>query len=109
MPFEIVACTQVRDSMAVQTKSDLERLIAALEVLSDLGPNLGRPLVDSITGSRIPNLKELRLGANRILFCFSSERKAKLLIAGNKKDRWVRWYQSAIPEAEQVLEREFHG
>ena len=32
-------------------------VFAALEVLRDEGPNLGRPLVDSIKGSRMKNMK----------------------------------------------------
>ena len=33
---------------------------AALSVLSDEGPALGRPLVDTVAHSRFPNMKELR-------------------------------------------------
>lgn len=50
------------------------RLIgAAVEVLKEAGPSLGRPLVDTIKGSSIRNLKELRPGSvgtseRRVLF-----------------------------------------
>jgi hypothetical protein len=93
--------------MKEQSPKDLQRFLAALAILSEQGPNLGRPLVDSITGSTIHNLKELRLGANRILFAFSETRQAKLLFAGNKKDNWSSWYQAAIVEAERILKEEF--
>ena len=33
---------------------------AVLSVLSDEGPALGRPLVDTVEHSRFPNMKELR-------------------------------------------------
>ena len=33
------------------------------EILRRLGPNVSRPLVDSLTGSRIKNLKELRVSS----------------------------------------------
>ncbi len=46
----------------------------AIYALSWSGPALGRPLVDSITSSKIRNMKELRPGSGgtseRILFAF---------------------------------------
>jgi hypothetical protein len=47
----------------------------AIYALSRSGPTLGRPLVDTIAGSKIKNLKELRPGSSgtsevRILFVF---------------------------------------
>ena len=47
----------------------------AIYTLSRSGPALGRPLVDTITNSRVANLKELRPGSRgrseiRILFVF---------------------------------------
>lgn len=67
----------------------LAQVYAALEVLADFGPGLGRPLVDTITASRHWNLKELRPSSTgrseiRILFAFDPERKAILLVAGDK-------------------------
>jgi hypothetical protein len=44
------------------------RVVQAIDALAEGGPGLGRPLVDTITGSKIPNLKELRPGTVRILF-----------------------------------------
>ena len=35
-------------------------VMAAVVVLSQEGPSLGRPLVDTLTGTRFTNLKELR-------------------------------------------------
>ena len=45
---------------------------AAVDVLSEHGPTLGRPLVDTLTGSKIANLKELRPRQTmiRLLFVF---------------------------------------
>ncbi|WP_342745646.1 type II toxin-antitoxin system RelE/ParE family toxin [Asanoa hainanensis] len=36
---------------------------AAIDALAEEGPALGRPLVDTVKGSRIANLKELRPGS----------------------------------------------
>lgn len=43
-------------------QSDAEALLAAIWVLRDEGPVLGRPLVDTIASSRHANMKELRPG-----------------------------------------------
>ena len=81
----------------------------AIYALSRSGPALGRPLVDTITGSKIKNLKELRPGSSgtseiRILFAFDPWRSAILLVAGDKSGAWGRWYAKAIPHAEQLYE-----
>ena len=81
----------------------------AIYTLSRSGPTLGRPLVDTITSSKIKNLKELRPGSSgtseiRILFVFDPWRSAILLVAGDKSGKWSRWYAEAIPHAEQLYE-----
>jgi hypothetical protein len=65
--------------------------------------------VDTIAGSKIKNLKELRPGSSgtsevRILFVFDPWRSAILLVAGDKSGRWGRWYAEAIPRAGQLYE-----
>lgn len=49
-----------------------EKVEAAVDVLSEYGPTLGRPLVDTLTASKIANLKELRPRQTtiRVLFVF---------------------------------------
>lgn len=42
---------------------DKEALLAASRVLESEGPTLGRPLVDTVVGSRHANMKELRPGS----------------------------------------------
>jgi DNA-binding XRE family transcriptional regulator len=69
-----------------------------------VGPGLGRPLVDTIKGTSIPNLKELRVSSARILFVFDPWRACVLLVAGDKSGRWTAWYEEAIPLAEQRYE-----
>lgn len=36
----------------------------------------------------------------RILFIFDPDRKAVLLVAGDKTGQWTTWYRQAIPLAE---------
>jgi hypothetical protein len=37
-----------------------DELLAHAKLLAEFGPNLGRPTVDGLKGSRHPNMKELR-------------------------------------------------
>ncbi len=83
-----------------------ERIRAAVAVLEQHGPALGRPLVDTVHGSRHANMKELRpLGSNiRVLFAFDPRRVAILLIGGDKTGRWTAWYKRMIPPADQLYD-----
>lgn len=69
---------------------DQDRVAAAVEVLEELGPALGRPFVDRIASSRHSNMKELRPrgGHLRVLFAFDPRRVAVLLVGGDKRGRW---------------------
>jgi hypothetical protein len=93
-----------------ETDRDSHRLVnQAILVLERNGPTEGRPLVDTITTSRLPNMKELRPPSAgrtevRILFVFDPYRSAVLLVAGDKSSQWNRWYRTAIPEAEHLYE-----
>jgi hypothetical protein len=82
----------------------------SVELLAERGPALGRPAVDRITGSGLHNLKELRPGSAgkteiRILFIFDPQRRAVLLVAGDKAGHWTRWYRDAIKLAEDRYDR----
>lgn len=79
---------------------------AAVEILESAGPTLGRPTVDTLEGSRLQNLKELRPrgGHLRVLFVFDPRRVAILLLGGDKTGRFKAWYAEAIPEAERLYD-----
>jgi hypothetical protein len=90
-------------------RDDGEALLAAIRVLRVEGPALGRPLVDTIVGSRHPNMKELRPGSTgrtevRVLFAFDRERRAILLVGGDKSGDWSRWYRKNVPLADERFE-----
>ncbi|MEO6117188.1 MAG: type II toxin-antitoxin system RelE/ParE family toxin [Pseudolysinimonas sp.] len=87
-------------------RGSYEQVVAGIELLSEHGPQLGRPLVDTVVGSRHKNLKELRPGSTgrselRILFAFDPGRQAILLIAGDKAGNWKKWYGDNIPLADE--------
>jgi hypothetical protein len=84
-----------------------EQITAAVEVLEEKGPALGRPLVDTMKTSRFRNMKELRVskgGALRILFIFDPLRRALLLLGGNKEGAWDEWYREMVPRADALYE-----
>ena len=86
-----------------------EQVVAALELLAQFGPALGRPYVDSIHGSKHKNMKELRPGSSgrselRVLFAFDVQRRAILLVAGDKQGQWDAWYQRSIPIADRKFD-----
>ncbi|MGW0889086.1 type II toxin-antitoxin system RelE/ParE family toxin [Micrococcus luteus] len=88
---------------------DYDLFSAALEALRADGPSLGRPLVDTLTGARHKNFKELRPDSSgrteiRILFAFDPCRQAILLVAGDKAGAWKKWYPKNIPLAEERLD-----
>jgi hypothetical protein len=85
---------------------DVQSEILALSlVLEQFGPQLGRPRVDSLKGSRHMNMKELRFSAAngewRVAFAFDPARKAILLVAGDKSGgSQKRFYRELIRKAD---------
>ncbi len=69
-----------------------EELASRLVVLQKYGPQLGRPYVDQLKGSRYPNLKELRFSTSdggiwRVVFAFDPHRCAVVVAGGDKKGK----------------------
>jgi hypothetical protein len=65
-----------------------DELLAHAKLLSEFGPNLGRPTVDTLKASKHANMKELRFEWTgevwRVAFVFDPKRQAILLTAGDK-------------------------
>jgi hypothetical protein len=75
-----------------------DELLAHVPVLETFRPQLGRPRVDTLKGSRHSNMKELRFdasdGVRRFSFAFDPTRKAIVLCAGDKTgESEKRFYQ----------------
>ena len=99
----------VRDWFATLDADTQLLVAAAIDLLAEEGPNLKRPFVGTIKGSRFRNMKELRPSSSgaseiRILFAFDPVRRAILLIGGDKRGRWKKWYEEAIPEADRLYQ-----
>jgi hypothetical protein len=80
-------------------------ILALSRLLQQFGPQLGRPRVDTLKGSRHKNMKELRFdaadGVWRVAFAFDTKRKAILLVAGDKSGvSEKRFYRELIRKAD---------
>ena len=87
--------------LASAVKVEIE---AHTRLLEAYGPELGRPHADRLNGSKHTNMKELRFRADngvwRVAFAFDPERKAILLVAGDKSGRsQKRFYKTLIAKA----------
>lgn len=110
MPWEVIwddECARWRDSLPEDVQDDIA---AHVGVLAEHGPALGRPRVDTLTDTPIPNLKELRVQSGtrpyRILFAFDPRRRAILLVGGDKGGD-AKWYRTNIRIAVRRARR--HG
>ena len=82
-------------------------VLAKVNLLKLLGPQLGRPHADTLKGSMHANMKELRADTKdmvmRIAFAFDPNRAAILLVAGNKTGvRQKRFYRQLITRADEL-------
>src|SRR5579862_5689287 len=90
-------------AMAVEVRTEL---LAQARVVEQFGPTTGRPRVDTLNGSKHANMKELRFdaadGVWRVAFAFDPDRKAILLVAGDKHGRSERtFYKQLIAGADK--------
>jgi hypothetical protein len=87
-------------------QEEVQDEIVALSLLLEIsGPLLGRPYADTLHGSRHANMKELRFraadGEWRVAFAFDPNRRAILLIAGDKSGgSQRRFYRELIRKAD---------
>ncbi|MDE1937798.1 MAG: type II toxin-antitoxin system RelE/ParE family toxin [Alphaproteobacteria bacterium] len=82
-----------------------DTMLALAKLLGEFGPQLGRPYVDTLKGSKHANMKELRFSAAdgewRTAFAFDPERNAILLVAGDKSGgSQKRFYRQLIAKAD---------
>jgi hypothetical protein len=82
-----------------------DELLAKTLLLQVAGPNLRRPHVDTLNGSRHSNMKEIRFNAAdgvwRVAFAFDPNRRAILLVAGDKSGIGQRqFYKQLITKAD---------
>jgi hypothetical protein len=81
-------------------------MLALAKLLAEFGPQLGRPYVDTLKGSKHSNMKEMRFSAAdgewRTAFAFDPARNAILLVAGDKSGgSQKRFYKQLIAKADK--------
>lgn len=91
--------------------ADVQDAILVRAVLLEReGPSLGRPHADTLMGSKHANMKELRCNAAggvwRIAFAFDPDRRAILLVCGDKSGgSEKRFYKQLILRADERFDR----
>lgn len=92
------------ESLTADQQDAIDRTVG---ILREFGPALGRPQVDTLKGSRHPNMKELRAQYEghpfRVFFAFDPRRRAILLIGGDKTGD-DRFYDRMIPIADDLYD-----
>lgn len=104
--WNVVVLAEVEEWFLDLAETDPEAcsvVTAAIDILEEQGPVLGRPLVDRIKGSASHNMKELRPPGTsiRVLFVFDPKKNAVLLVAGDKAGDWKSWYVTNVPIADK--------
>lgn len=104
MPYVLIYMTEFKDWLESEEEGLQDEALARLELLKERGPLLARPYVDTLKGSKLSNLKELRFDYDkapiRILFAFDPKQQGIILLGGNKQGD-KRWYDINIPIAEK--------
>lgn len=103
MAWEVLLLEQVETWYFALDEGVMAAVTGAIDLLESEGPTLGRPTVDKVAGSKFHSMKELRPAGTsiRILFIFTPDRQAILLLGGDKAGAWKDWYDRNIPVAEQ--------
>jgi hypothetical protein len=99
----------IEDAKSLPAKVHQE-LMAKARFLQEVGPQLGRPLVDTLKGSKHANMKELRFtamdGVWRAAFAFDIRRQAVVLVAGDKSGvSQDRFYKQFIEIADERFDK----
>ncbi|MCG6153121.1 type II toxin-antitoxin system RelE/ParE family toxin [Leptospira bandrabouensis] len=104
--WEIESTEEIDNWLRKLDLSTKEEILAHFYLLQQKGPLLGRPFADSIQGSKIKNLKELRIQVKlkviRIFFVFTEGRIGLLLAGGDKRGNDKRFYEEMIPMVEKI-------
>ena len=106
MPWAVTLHPEMAEEVESFSREVRIALASSLRLLEAIGPTLGRPTVDTLKGSKIANLKELRFAADggvwRVAFAFDGSRVAVLLAAGDKAGvSEARFYKTLIATAER--------
>jgi hypothetical protein len=105
VPWTVLYHDAFASELSALPEAVQDALLATVSLLVTYGPALGRPHADTREGSSYANMKELRFeaqdGAWRVAFAFDPERRAILLVAGDKAGvAQRRFYKTLIAKAD---------
>jgi hypothetical protein len=105
MTWEVEVSDEFRAWYTGLNKDERTSVASCVDTLERFGPELGRPYVDTLKGSKFPNMKELRVQhfgrPYRIPFAFDPRRNAYLILGGDKTGE-RNWYVDAIRRADAI-------
>ena len=105
--WTVITTDLFNEWLVQQDESTQEKVLAALVVLQQQGPSLGRPLVDTVYDSKFTNMKELRVQHRgkplRAFFAFDPLRQAIVLCMGDKGGK-KRFYKEMLDIADRQYE-----
>jgi hypothetical protein len=107
MPCEVEFTDEFEEWWDGLSEDEQDSINYYVRLLQQFGIDLKRPAADTLKGSKISNLRELRCQHQgrpyRVLYVFDPRRSAILLIGGDKTGN-ERWYRENIPLAERIYE-----
>lgn len=105
--IEIVVTDGFKDWYEALSIEEQEPVFRVVTLLEELGTKLGFPYTSAIRGCPYP-LRELRVQHRgrpyRVFYAFDPERRAVLLLAGDKSGK-NRFYEENVPRAEALWEQ----
>ena len=107
--WDVLATDEYLTWFSKLSEYDKEEINFKIHLLEKFGPNLSRPHADTLKGSKVRNLKELRAKTDehvfRIAYHFDKKRNAILLTGGDKKGKDEKlFYRDLIKEAIDLIE-----
>ena len=112
--WKVEFCDEFESEFESFTDQEQDAIAQRLLLLKMKGPHLARPYADTLYGSSFKNMKELRFEADgavwRVAYAFDPERKAIVLVAGNKAGQnQRRFYEKLIDAADTRFARFLKG
>lgn len=109
MPWSIAFGDEFDEEFEELSHPVQEELLAPAKLVSEFGPQLGRPHADTLNDSAFSNMKELRFEADggvwRVAFAFDPERKAILLVAGDKSGVSEKRFKALIAKTDKRYQK----
>ena len=105
MTWIVETCDELEAEWVGLPEAVRDEILAHSRLLEQFGPQLGRPRVDTLNGSKYANMKELRFdaadGVWRVAFAFDTRRAGILLVAADKSGvPQKRFYKQLIRKAD---------